>query len=204
MLSFLVHVGNFHWPAESDTPARSDSAVLAAAPELTGRSPQVSQQLAEYLGSIKNQTARDFLWKIAESPEPSHEQALIALTWIGESQDLPRLAELLIKSGDSDTYGRDLASLPHHLLRAYGASAIPYLERALSDSPYPFVKTQSAEELALRGRPTAFRFFLDGVEANRFYKPELVGWLKTHFANELPSSADDTTVIAFLKGRLHS
>jgi hypothetical protein len=160
--------------------------------------------LAEYLGGIKSRTSRDLLWQIAVRQEPAHEQALIALTWIGESQDLPRLAELLIKSGDSDTYGRDLASLPHHLLRAYGASAIPYLERALSDSPYPFVKTQSAEELALRGRPTAFRFFLDGVEANRFYKPELVGWLKTHFANELPSSADDTTVIAFLKGRLHS
>jgi len=64
------------------------------------------------------------------------------------------------------------------------------------------VRTQSAEELALRGRPIAFRFFLDAVEGNRFYKQELVVWLKTHFANELPSSADDATVIAFLEARL--
>ena len=64
------------------------------------------------------------------------------------------------------------------------------------------MRTQSAEELALRGRPVAFGFFLDAVEADRFYKQELVGWLKTHFASELPSSADDATVIAFLKNRL--
>jgi len=202
MLGFLVHTGNFHWPSDSEIRARSDMAVLAAAPELMERSPDVSQLLAEYLGGIKSHNAHDLLWQVVERPEPAHEQALIALTWIGEAQDLPRLSELLIKPGDADKYGRDLASLPYHLVRAYGDRAIPYLEKAVSESPYAFVRTQSAEELALRGRPIAFRFFLDAVEGNRFYKQELVVWLKTHFANELPSSADDATVIAFLEARL--
>lgn len=202
MLGFLVHPGTFHWPSDSETPARSDLAVLAAASELMGRSPDVAQILAEYLGSIKSHNARDLLWQVTERPEPAHEQALIALTWIAEAQDLPRLSELLIKPGDADKYGRELASLPYHLVRAYGDRAIPHLERALSESPYAFVKTQSAEQLALRGRSMAFGFFLDAVEENRFYKQELVVWLKTHFANELPSSADDATVLAFLKARL--
>jgi hypothetical protein len=201
MLGFLVHPGTFHWSSDSETPADSDRAVLAAAAELLRRSSDVSQALAEYLGSIKSHTSRDLLWKITVRPEPAHEQALIALTWIGDPQDLPRLAELLTKPGDADKYGRDLASLPYALLRAYGDSAIPYIERALTESPYPFVKTQSAEELALRGRPLAFRFFLDALENARFYKPELVVWLKTHFTNELPASADDATVITFLKAR---
>lgn len=96
----------------------------------------------------------------------------------------------------------DLASLPNQLVRAYGDAAVPSLERAISDSPYVFVRTQSAEELALRGRPVAFRFFLDAVENGRFYKQELVGWLKTHFPKEVPGSADDAIVIAFLKTRL--
>jgi hypothetical protein len=202
MLGFLVHLGNFHWPPNSDVPAKSDQAVLAAAPELIGRGSSVSQILAEYLGGIKSHSARELLWQVAERPEPAHEQALIALTWIGDAQDLARLSELLTRPGDADKYGRDLASLPYHLVRAYGATTVPYLERALSESPYAFVRTQSAEELALRGRPIAFRFLLDAVEGNRFYKQELVGWLKTHFANELPTSADDATVIAFLKARL--
>lgn len=202
MLGFLVHLGNFHWPPESLIPAQSDQAVLAAAPELIGRSPGVSQILAEYLGGIKSHSARELLWQVAERPESAHEQALIALTWIGDAQDLPRLSELLIKPGDGDKYGRDLASLPNQLVRAYGDRAVPYLERAVSESPYTFVTTQSAEELALRERPVAFRFFLDAVEKDRFYKQELVSWLKTHFSNELPASADDATVIAFLNARL--
>ena len=84
----------------------------------------------------------------------------------------------------------------------YGDHAVTYLERALSESPYAFVRTQSAEELALRGRPIAFRFFLDALENNRFYQQELVGWLKTRFPNEVPASQDDAGVIAFLKSRL--
>jgi hypothetical protein len=202
MLGFLVHLGNFHWPPDSDVPAKSDQAVRAAAPELIGRSSEVSQILAEYLGGIKSQSSRELLWQVAERPEPAHEQALIALTWIGDAQDLPRLSELLVKPGDADKYGRDLASLPYHLVRAYGDRAVPYLERAISESPYAFVRTQSAEELALLGRPVAFRFFLDAVENGRFYKQELVGWLKTHFPNEVPASADDAMVITFLKTRL--
>jgi hypothetical protein len=201
-LGFMVHLGNFHWPPNSEVPVKSDQAVLAAAPQLIERDSQVSQPLSEYLGGIKSHSARKLLWQVAERPEPAHEQALIALTWIGDTEDLPRLSELLVKPGDSDKYGRDLASLPYSLFRAYGDTAVPYLERAVSDSPYVFVRTQSAEELALRGRPVAFRFFLDAVENGRFYKQELVGWLKTQFPNELPGSADDATVTKFLKGRL--
>jgi hypothetical protein len=203
MLGFLVHLGNFHWPPDSEVPAKSDQAVLAAAQELIGRSSEVSQILAEYLGGIKSPGSRHLLWQVAARPEPAHEQALIALTWIGDAQDLPRLAELLIQPGDVDKYGRDLASLPYSLVRAYGDAAVPYLERALSESPYAFVRTQSAEELALRGRPVAFQFFMDAVENGRFYKQELVGWLKMQFPKELPSSGDDATVITFLKTRLN-
>src|SRR5205809_5779758 len=202
LLGFLVHPGTFHWPADSEIPAKSDQVVLAAAPELIGRSPEVAQLLAEYLGGIRSNSARDLLWQVAERPEPAHEQALIALTWIGDQQDLPRLAELLVKPGDADKYGRDLASLPNQLVRAYGDHAVTYLERVLSESPYAFVRTQSAEELALRGSPVAFRFFLDAVENNRFYKQELVGWLKTHFPKQIHGSEDDAGVIAFLRLRL--
>lgn len=124
------------------------------------------------------------------------------MLWIfDDQQDLPRLAELLVKPGDVDKHGRDLASLPNQLVRAYGDPAVAYLERAVLESPYAFVRTQSAEELALRGRPVAFRFFLDAVENNRFYKQELVGWLRAHFADQIQGSEDDA-VVAFLRSRL--
>ena len=126
MLGFLVYLGNFHWPPDSEVPAKSDQAVLAAAQELIGRSSEISQILAQYLGGIKSHSARELLWQVAERPEPAHEQALIALTWIGDARDLPRISDLLVKPGDADRYARDLTSLPYHLVRAYGDRAVPY------------------------------------------------------------------------------
>jgi hypothetical protein len=200
-LGFLVHGENFHWPTGSEIPAKSDQAVLTAAPELIGRSPELAWQLAQYLGSIRSNTARALLWQIAERPQPAHEQALFALTWIGDQQDLSRLAELLVKPGEVDKAGSDLSGLPGQLVSAYGDRALGYLERAVLESPYVFVRTESAEVLALSGRPVAFNFFLDAVENNRFYKPELVGWLRTQFPKQIHGS-DDDAVIAFLRSRL--
>ena len=94
------------------------------------------------------------------------------------------------------------SSLPDGLMRGYGDRAIPALEEALADSPYPFVRTTCAKQLALRGWPAAFRFFLDAVENGRFYKPELLSWLRDYFPKEVPRAADEATVISFLKSRL--
>jgi hypothetical protein len=201
MLGFLVHSKNYSWTPKSNEPAQSDDMVLKATPELIARGSGVSQELAVYLGNVKSAKARDSLWQVAELPDMAHEQALIALTWIADRRDLPRISALLLTPGNPDTYGRDLSSLPYHLVRAYGDSAVPFLERALSESPYAFVRTQSAEQLALLARPAAFDFFRDAVEKNRFYKPELVAWLKTNFPKEIPGSADDLTVLEFLKAR---
>jgi hypothetical protein len=155
---------------------------LTAAPELIRRGPEVAQLLAEYLGGIKSDGARELLWQMASRT------------------DIVR--ELLLQPGDPDGYGRDLASLPYALAHAYGDRVVPFLERAVTDSPYPFVRTQSAKELAIAGRPVAFRFFLDALENNRFYKQELITWLKGRFPEELSSSADDLGVMAFCKTHL--
>lgn len=202
LLGSLVHPGTFTWPANSKVPSKADRAVLSIAPRLIKRAGEVRVPLANYLGGIKSNTARELLWQLAERTGREHEQALTALTWIGDEGDLPRLGGLLLKPRYSDLYGRDVSGLPYSLMRAYGDRAIPYLERAISESPYVFVRTESAKELALKGRPVAFGFFLDAVEHNRFYKPELMNWLKDYFPNDLPRSANDEVVIAFLNSRL--
>jgi hypothetical protein len=201
MLGFVIHQENFPWPKNSDVPDESNRAVVSAAPELMSRGSEVVQLLAEYIGNIKSDRSRDLLWQIASRTDTAHEQALIALTWIADPRDLQRLGGLLLQSGDPDGYGRDLASLPYALTHGYGDRAVPFLERALTESRYAFVRTQSAEQLAIRGRSAAFVFFLDALENNRFYKQELTSWLKDQFPNEL-SSANDLAVIAFCKTRL--
>lgn len=201
MLGAILHNPNAHWPADPKVTSWGDKEVLRVAPRIVahGRS-EARHALALYLSNVKTDGSRELLWELAERPE--HEQALSCLTWIGDPRDLPRLGEILIAPGDPDPYGREMAGLPYSLMRGYGDRAIPALEKALADSPYPFVRTTCAEELALRGRPAAFRFFLDAVENDRFYKAELINWLRDHFPKEVPRAADEATVISFLKSRL--
>ncbi len=200
LFSSKVHPAEGSWPADSEISSQVDRAVLAVAPKLAKRGDEVRQMLALYLGGIKSDESRGLLWQLAEGTGPGHQQALIVLTWLGDSRDLPRLGDCLLKPGDPDPYGRDLSSLPYALLHGYGDRAIPYLEHAISDSPYVFVRTNSAEQLILKGRPLAFNFFLDAVQHNRFYKRELAQWLTDYCG--LPRGADDQALIAFLNSRL--
>jgi hypothetical protein len=201
MLGFVLDSQN--WPAASELTSWANGQVIATAPAIIadGNS-SATQQLANYLGGIKTDRSRQLLTLIALRPGTESEQARIALTRIGDPHDLPWLAESMIEPGDPDKYGRDRSSLPYSLVYAYGDLAVPYLESALAQSPYVFVRTQCAEELAQLGRPAAFQFFLDAVQNNRFYKQEMVTWLEDRFPSELPRSADESRVLAFLRAQL--
>ena len=63
-----------------------------------------------------------------------------------------------------------------------------------------WVRTQSAEQLALKGHVESFRFFLDAVTENRFYRAEVVNWLRTAF--RLPATVSEAEVAAFLSERI--
>jgi hypothetical protein len=203
MLIFETRLANSPVSAPSRLRTIADKAVLAAAPNLLKRSARVQSALAEFLGEVKTSASRDLLWQMVGSSGFGNEQAAIALTWIANSGDLPKLGELLVKLGGTDPTGRDRTSLIYGLMKAYGDAAIPYLEKAVTDSPYAFVRLQSAEQLVARGSPIAFRFFLETVDQNPFYKAEAVLSLKDRFPRDLSPTSDDAAVIAFLKARLN-
>ena len=202
MLIFTAHPGGSSEAEHPDIRKVADEAVLAAAPSLLTHGQKTAGPLAEFLGGVKSDGSRDLLWKIFAGSNGGNQQALIALTWIANPGDLPRLAELLVKPGDGDANGRDRAGLINSLRHAYGDSAVPYLEKAIVSSPYAFVRLQAAEELGAIGSPIAFRFFLDTVNQNPFYRAEAIRWLKGQFYEDLSSSSDDSAVAAFLKRRL--
>jgi hypothetical protein len=166
------------------------------------RSSRVAHALAVYLPGIRSAATRDQLWQQIEQRPAEREQALIALTWIADPRDLARIGDLLLQPGDNDPRGADLASLASHLVSAYGEAAIPHLRRALAESPYVGVRTQSAEQLALKGRVEAFRFFLDAITANRSYRPELGNWLRGAF--RLPANFGESEMLAFLNEQIRN
>jgi hypothetical protein len=199
-LRMLMFARTFDWTGNSTAMRDADAAVEAAAPVLAQRLGPVAHTLALYLPGIKSPTSRVQLWQQVARGSSDREQALIALTWIADPVDLSRIGDLLVQPGNADPRGTGLSSLPYALVRAYGDAAIPYLQRALADSPYVWVRTQSAEQLALKGRVEAFRFFLDAITENRFYRAEIVNWLRTAF--RLPATATEPEVVAFLNERI--
>jgi hypothetical protein len=92
-----------------------------------------------------------------------------------------------------------LASLPYSLHNAYGAAALPVLENALKNSGYIWVRTNCARELIVENRPSGFAFVADAIEKDRFYKREMIQFVRDRFP-EL-RDADDAAVLAFLKRR---
>lgn len=112
-LEFLQE--HYDWSRHPEMPGVMDGAVLNDAGALAARGgPDTLRQLAEYLGGVKSDPSREMLWRLVEN-RAAREQALIALTWIADPRDLPRLG----KYNDG--------SLDYHLNRAYGQAAAPYL-----------------------------------------------------------------------------
>jgi hypothetical protein len=100
------------------TIASMDALVAERAESIANHSSlEVLQPLALYLGSVKADWSRRVLWRMVKQGKVP-EQALICLTWIGDSRDLPQLASYL-----------DRYNLEYHLKRAYGEAASPYLKR---------------------------------------------------------------------------
>lgn len=197
-LRMLLFARAFDWPRNSTTMRDADTAVEAAAPALAQRVGPVANTLAQYLGGIKSPASRRQLWQQVARGGSDREQALIALTWIADPADLGRIGDLLVQPGNPDPTGRDLASLPYALVQAYGDAAIPYLQRAMANSPYDWVRPASAEQLSLKGRVEAFRFFLDAMTEYHVYRAEVIRWLIETFH----AKANQAEIVAFLNERI--
>jgi hypothetical protein len=201
-LMFVLHPPASKATGDPGVQKTADDAVMAAAPELLMRGLKVTGPLAEFLGGVRTSNSRNLLWQMVIHPGVPNVQAQISLTSIANRDDLPKLGEWLIQPGDQDPMGSDRVALVHALKRGYGDSAVSFLEKAVVDSPYDFVRFEAAKELIVTGSPVAFQFFLDTVNQNQFYKTAAIQWLVGQFPKELSASSDDAAVIAFLKARL--
>lgn len=192
--SLIFLRAHYSWEEHPGIPARINRAVLDAVehvrafPEREARQP-----LCCFLGSIKSDRSRELLWELAADAKV-RDQALICLTWIADARDLPKLARLVVE-GD-----RTAGSLPYHLRRAYGKEAVPYLMKALGNSPNRILRLKCARALAFEGKPQAFAFFRDAVASNRRCKSEAVQFLRDHFG--LGRDTDDDETLAFLDSKM--
>ena len=198
-LQYLVWASNHDWGKTPEFQKRFQPVVLDAASHVLERGDARSQQmLAEALGGIKADASRDWLWKMIQRGN-ADEQAKIALSWIGDPRDLPRMAALLSDADAADPYGYRNSSLAYALHRAYGDAALPFLKQAARNTKQIWVRTSCARELALAGEPEGFQNLLRAMDEMPSFKPEALQFARDSFPG-LRTQPDDA-VMAFLKAR---
>ncbi|HVV44757.1 MAG TPA: hypothetical protein VHC72_06115, partial [Bryobacteraceae bacterium] len=151
-LQYIAWEQNHDWGKSAALQAQTSALVMAAAPAILERGDaHLEQLLSQTLGSIKTQASRDMLWRMIQQGKAA-EQSKIALTWIGDARDLPRLAGVMD------------ASLPYGLHRAYGDAALPWLKKAGRETSQPAVRKECGKELAIAGEPDGFQFLLQAMD----------------------------------------
>jgi hypothetical protein len=179
--------------------ARAEDALVAAAEHVirVGDS-QTITDFAAALGAMRDERSHQILWDFVRR-RVAYQQSLIAITWRKDLKDLPGLVAILEAPATGDPLSSELSSLPYALRNAYGRAALPALEDAVKNSGYVWVRTSCARELIIENRPSGFAFVADAIEKDRFYKREMIEFIRERFP-EL-RDADDAAVLAFLKRR---
>lgn len=198
-LQYLAWGQNHDWGKTPEFQNQLSTMVLPAAPNILEHGDAHSHQtLAEALGSLKSTASRDLLWKMIENGTAA-EQSMIALTWIGDSRDLPRLAGLLTKADPADPNGYRNSSLAYSLHRAYGEASLPWLKQAARDTRQIGVRSACAEELIIADQPEGFEYLLRAMDDTPSIKPEAVQFIRDRFPDL--RDAPEGIVVAFLRAK---
>jgi hypothetical protein len=184
-LQYIVWEPNHDWGKTAQFQARRAALVMDAAPGILDRGDAHLQQLlALALGSIKTDAARDMLWSMVEGGKAAG-QSKIALTWIGDARDLPRLAGLMD------------VSLAYGLHHAYGDAALPWLKKAARETNQAALREACARELVIAGQAEGFQYLLQAMGETASFKREAVQFVRDRFP--VLRDADEGKVLDFVR-----
>lgn len=184
-LQYIIWEPNHDWGKTAEFQARRAALVMGAAPRILERGdPHLQQLLAEALGSIRTDASREMLWRMVEGGNAA-EQSKIALTWIGDARDLPRLA------GSMDV------SLAYSLHRAYGDAALPWLKKVARETNQPTLRQACAMELVLAGQPEGFQYLLQAIDEMPSLRAGAVQFVRDRFP--ALRAADESKVLNFAR-----
>lgn len=161
---------SYQWDGQPAVPDAMVKAVWAAAPHIRKfKEREALWPLVLFMGQLKTQRAREFLWQMADVPSV-REQALICLCYPRNVADLPKLGKLLVASTGSLAYG---------LRNAYSEAAIPYLLEGTKNGRSRTVVESSVRELVRSASLEGWQLCKDALENNRPYKWAVVNVLRS-------------------------
>jgi hypothetical protein len=188
-------------PATTLTPelrARLEQGLIAGAGNLGPGNAQTTNDLISTLGQIGGKRAHEMLWSLA-ARHIGTEQALIAIAWQKDADDLPRLTAYLTGSNNSGDPAQSLFGLPNAMRAQFADAALPSLLTALAQAPSQDVRIRCAEELMRANEPAAFAFAQEAFEQNRPWKATV----KTMVNDQFPETRNksDSEIATFLRAR---
>ena len=178
---------------------RVERALVDARTHITALSDQdAAAAYAEALGRTRSDRVSEILWSLVDH-RLAREQALYVIAGRGLPSDLARLTEISTGKGSKpgDTAPVALPNVMHH---AYGAIALPFIEKMLQ-SDFPRIRVESARELVLAGRASGFAFIAVAAEQNQPSRRDLLQFLRDQFPEI--RTANDASVVVFAKTRAH-
>ena len=196
-LQTLTFMTGSAWGLEAATRGRAVESVWSAADHLASfRESEVLHALVLFVAENPRKRSRDLIWEIASRPDTpdAREQALIAVSWLKDPRDLPRLGKLLLTDEDA------VRAVPYQMHRAWGDRAPPYLTKGLR-SPNVHTREECARELVAAERPEGYTYLLQVMKGDdQQARSGVVQFLSDR--GLVTSSATDADAVATLEAKL--
>lgn len=178
--------------------SRLEQSLISGAGNLGQSDAQTTNDLIAVLGQIRTNRVHDVLWSLVER-HIGTEQALIAIAWQKNAEDLPRLAAYLTAVPADSQPGQTFFGVPYSMRAQFGDAALPSLRTVLEKAPSPAVRVRCAEELMRANDPSGFAFARDAFENNRPWKPQI----RTMVSDQFPDARNksDSAMARFLLER---
>jgi hypothetical protein len=148
---------------------------------------QTTNDLISLLGAVHPDRTRDVLWQLADS-HVGAEQALIAIAWQKNPEDLPRIAAYVVAAPNEAPTGASYSSIPYAMHNNFGDASLPWLREVLDKAQVPQIRHTCAEELMRAGDAAGFRFALDEMGQNTARKLQI----RSNLIQIFPDIRDDT------------
>jgi hypothetical protein len=161
--------------------------VLSATGNIGRGDAQTTNDLISLVGQVHLDRTRDVLWKLADS-HVGAEQALIAIAWQKNPEDLARIAAYVIAAPNETPPGASYSSIPYAMYNNFGAASLPRLREVLGKVQDPRLRAACAEQLMRAGDLAGFRFARDEFFASAAEKMRIRGLLRDIF----PETRNDT------------
>lgn len=157
-----------------DLRARAVAAMIAAEKYVVASGDhETSQDYAQGLEILRDERAAPILWRFVDDGIALG-SSLQAIAHFARPEDLPKLAAFIDVKHMPRDYYYHTDGLLGALMSAYGADALPYVERVIQETDRASLRDGAGNVLVYADLPEAWSFIAEAIENDAPYKADLM------------------------------